>query len=108
MRRVIAVLLLGALVLVFCPSMAVASSTSVLPTPMFDLRAQLLMRFFGETGNANASLGDLGVARMAIASYALPAVVDVPDAQMPLGRYARAGAFALAIPQLSLRVPTDI
>jgi hypothetical protein len=108
MRRFIAVLLLGALAFACCPRTAFASLHPTLDTPAFDLRAQLLMRLYGETNDSSATfaatLGDVAsesplrnfafrLLPAQIPQYELPDVADIPGARLNLARFLATTAF---------------
>lgn len=123
MRRIVAALLLGTLAFACRPGPAVASLNPVLAVPSFDLRSQLLLRLYGETGDADAtfaaSFGDRAsesplrrfafrLTPLRVPQLALPAVANLPITHLDLARYAPVAFTPTAAPALEATATPSI
>ena len=116
MRRFVAGLLFGALAFACCPRPGAASLVPALRVPVIDLRTQILLQLYGETGDSAmtlaASFGDAvsesPLRRFAfrlvppnIPQFELPAVASLPAAHLDLSRYVTATFEPTAAPMLA-------
>lgn len=84
MRRLIGVLLVGALACALCCSVSVASAPT-LAVPSLDLGAQLGQRVFHEaSGVSNESFMRERAFHVDLSAASLPALADVPDVSLPV------------------------
>lgn len=116
MRRIVAGLLFGALAFACCPKPGAASLAPALRVPIIDLRSQILLQLYGETGDSAmtlaASFGDavsesplrrfaFRLAPPDIPQFELPAVASLPAAHLDLSRYVTATFEPTAAPVLA-------